>query len=181
MLVGKRMTQRQYRHQRFEPNRLDIECGVHSPRRMQQAEVELSRADRLKPLIALDVFQQYLHVRIRTPKAGSGVWDHVNGGHGHKAEPNASGLASTCTLGGIHCTGSVVQHGANALQKSTAGRGERDRSFRTYEELDANLALKPTNFLTEMGLRNAQPRRRSREVEFLGDRDKKFQTSIFHR
>src|SRR5712671_5667681 len=118
MLVGKRMTQRQYRHQRFEPNRLDIECGVHSPRRMQQAEVELSRADRLKPLIALDVFQQYLHVRIRTPKAGSGVWDHVNGGHGHKAEPNASGLASTCTLGGIHCTGSVVQHGANALQKA---------------------------------------------------------------
>src|SRR5262245_38939531 len=96
---------------------------------------------RLQPLIAVDVLQQDLHVRIRTPKAGRGVWDHVNGGYGHKAEPNASGLASTCTLGGIHCTGSVVQHGANALQKNTAGPGERDRSFRTNEELDANLAL----------------------------------------
>jgi hypothetical protein len=32
-----------------------------------------------------------------------------------------------------------------------------------------------------MGLRNVQPRRRSREVELLGDSDKKFQTSIFHR
>jgi hypothetical protein len=30
-------------------------------------------------------------------------------------------------------------------------------------------------------LRNAQPHRRSREVELLGDRDKQFQTSIFHR
>jgi hypothetical protein len=28
---------------------------------------------------------------------------------------------------------------------------------------------------------NAQPRRRSREVQLLGDRDKEFQMSIFHR
>jgi hypothetical protein len=61
-----------------------------------------------------------------------------------------------------------------------AGRGERDRSFGTNEERDANLALKPNNFLTEMGLCNAQPHRRSREMELLGDRDKKFQMSIFH-
>src|SRR5262249_4415388 len=27
LLVGKRMFRRQYCHQRFEPNRLDIECG----------------------------------------------------------------------------------------------------------------------------------------------------------
>src|SRR5712671_2563015 len=106
MLVGKRMFRRQYRHQRFEPNRLDIECGVHRPRRMQQAEVELPSADRLKPLVAVDFLQQYFNVRIRTPKAGSGVWDHGNGGHGHKAEPDASDLASTCTLGGVHSAGS---------------------------------------------------------------------------
>lgn len=174
------MFRRQYRHQRLEPKRLDIECGVHSPRRMQQAEVELPSADRLKPLVAAEVFQQYFNVRIRTPKAGNGVWDYGNGGNPRKAEPDASGLASTRTLGGVHSVGSVVQHDTNALQKSMAGRGERDRSFRTYEELDANLALKPANFLTEIGLRNAQPHRRSREVEFLGDRDKKFQTSIFH-
>jgi hypothetical protein len=90
-------------------------------------------------------------------------------------------LASTRTPGGVHSVGSVVQDDANALQKSTAGRGERDRSFRTYEEVDANLALKPTNFLTEMRLCNAQPHRRSREVELLGDRDKKIQMSEFHR
>src|SRR6266436_9853989 len=117
------MTRRQYRHQRFAPNRLDVEYGVHAPRRMQQAEVELPGADRLKPLVALDVFQQYLHFRIRTPKAGSGIWDHANGGHGHKAEPDASGLASTCTLGGVHGAGTLIQDDASALQKSTAGRG----------------------------------------------------------
>jgi hypothetical protein len=32
-----------------------------------------------------------------------------------------------------------------------------------------------------MGLCNAQPYRRSREVELLGNRDKIFQSSIFHR
>src|SRR5262249_44782315 len=152
LFVGKRMFRRQYGHQRFEPNRLDIECGVHDPRRMQQAEVELPRADRLKPLVALDVLQQYFNVRISTAKTGGGVRDHGNGGHGHKANPDASGLASTCTPGGMHGVGSVVEDDANALQKSTAGRSERHRSFGAYEELDANLALKPTNFPTEVGL-----------------------------
>lgn len=175
------MFRRQYRPQWFEPKRLDIECGVHNPRRMHQAEVELPSADRLKPLVAADFFQQYFNVRVRTPKASGGDWDHAKGGNGHKAEPNASDLASTRTLGGVHSVGSVVQDDANAFQKSTTGRGERDRPFRTYEELDANLALKPANFLTEVGLRNAQPHRRSREVELLGDRDKEFQMSIFHR
>src|SRR6266550_6361153 len=147
---------------------------------MQQAEVKLPGADSLKPLVAVDVFEQYFNVRIRTAKTGGGVWDHPTGGHGHKAEPDASDLASTCTLGGVHGAGSVVEDDANVLEKSTASRGERDRSFRTCEELDANLALKSTNFLTEMGLCNAQPCRRSREVELLGDRDKEFQMSIFH-
>src|SRR5271155_1766833 len=113
----------QYRHQRFEPSRLDIECGVHSPRRMQQAEVELPSADRLKSFVAVDVFQQYFNVRIRTSKTGGGVWDHANGGHGHKTEPDASDLASACTLGGVHSAGSVVEDDANALQKNTARRG----------------------------------------------------------
>jgi Tripartite tricarboxylate transporter family receptor len=85
------------------------------------------------------------------------------------------------TSSGVHSVGSAVQDDANALQKSTTSRGERDRSFSTNEELDANLALKSTNFLTEMGLCNAQPYRRSREVELLGDRDKKIQMSKFHR
>ena len=76
LLVGKRMFRRQYRYQRFEPNGLDIECEVHSPWRMQQAEVQLPNANRLKPLFAVDVFEKYLNVRIRTPKAGDGVWDH---------------------------------------------------------------------------------------------------------
>ena len=137
-------------------------------------------ADSLKSLVALDVFQPYLHVRVRTSKAGRGVWDHADGRDGHEAEPDTSSFASTRTPGGVHGVGSVVQDDANALQKSMAGRGERDRSFGANEELDANLALKPKNFLTEMGLCNAQPNRRSREMEFLGDRDKKFQMSIFH-
>jgi hypothetical protein len=128
----------------------------------------------------MDVFQQYFDVRVRAAKAGGGVWDYANGGNSHKAEPNASGLALTRTLGSVHSVSSVVQDDANALQKSTAGRGKRDRSFRTDEELNANVALKPTNFLTEMRLCNAQPHRRSREVELLGDRDKEFQMSIFH-
>jgi hypothetical protein len=148
---------------------------------MQQAEVELPGADCLNPLVAADVFQQYFNVRIRTPKAGDGVWDHANGGNPRKAKPDASDLPSTRTLGRTHCVGGVVQDDPNPLQKNMASWGERDRSFRTYEELDANLALKPANFLTEVGLRNAQPGRCSREVELLGDRDKKFQTSIFHR
>src|SRR5262245_1912527 len=174
------MLRRQHRHQRFEPKRLDIEGGVHRPRRMQQAEIELPGADRLKPLVAMDVFQHYFNVGIRAPKAGGGVWDHSNGGNPHKAEPDASGFASTRTLGSAYSVGSVVQNDADALQKRAAGRSECDRSFRTNKELDANLALKLTNFLTEIGLRNAQPHRRSREVEFFGDRNKKFQTSIFH-
>jgi hypothetical protein len=178
--VDERMFRRQHRRERFGPNRLDSECGVHIPRRMQQAEVELTRADRLKPLVALDVFQPNLHVRTCTPKAGSSVGDHADRGHGHKAKPDASGLALTRTPGGMHSVGSVVQDDTNALQESTAGRGERDRSLGTYEELDADLALKPTNFLTEMGLCNAQPQRRSSEMELLGDRDKKSQMSIFH-
>jgi len=91
-----------------------------------------------------------------------------------------TGLASTCTLGGVHSAFSVVQDDANALQKSTACRGECNRSFRTYEELDTNFVLNPANFLTQIGLRNTQPRRRSCEVELLGDRDKQFQASIFH-
>jgi hypothetical protein len=147
---------------------------------MQQAEVELSSADRLKPLIAAEVFQQYFNVRIGTPKAGDGFWDHANGGNPRKADTDASDLASTCTLCGAYSIGSVVQDDTNVLQKSMAGRGERDRSLRTYEELDANFALKPADLLAKIGLRNAQPHRRPREVEFLGDRDKKFQTSIFH-
>src|SRR5712672_53290 len=98
---------------------------------MKQAEVELPRANRLNPLLALDVFQQYFNVRIRSPKAGDGVWDHANGGHGHKAEPDASNLASSCTPGGVHSVGGVVQDDSNALQKFMAGRGEHDRSFRT--------------------------------------------------
>ena len=61
LVVGERMFRRQYCHQRFEPNRLDIECGVRSPWRMQQAEVELANADPLKPFFAVDVFQQYLN------------------------------------------------------------------------------------------------------------------------
>jgi hypothetical protein len=61
-----------------------------------------------------------------------------------------------------------------------AGVSATDLFVRT-KELDANLALKPTDFVTEMGLCNAQPHRRSREVELLGDRDKKFQMSMFHR
>ncbi|HLQ89321.1 MAG TPA: hypothetical protein VK148_04720 [Xanthobacteraceae bacterium] len=148
---------------------------------MQQAEVELPGADRLKPLIAVDVIQQYFNVRIRTSKTGDGVWDHADGGHAHKTKTDASGLASTRTPGGVHSAGSIVQDNANALQKSTAGRGEGDQSFRTYKELDANLALKPTNFLTEMGLCNAEPHRRSSEVELLGDRDEESQMSMFHR
>src|SRR5262249_38082542 len=94
---------------------------------------------------------------------------------------NTSGLASARTPSGVHGVGSVVQDDANALQKSPACRGECNRSFRTNKELDANLALKPTNFLTQMGLCNAQPRRTSSEVELLGDRDKEFQMAIFHR
>src|SRR5262245_66387686 len=147
---------------------------------MQQAEVELSGADRLNPLVAVDILQQYFNVRIGDAKAGDSVWDHANGGNPRKPEPDASDLASTCTLCSADSVGSVVQNDTNVLQKDPAGRCKRDQSFRTCEELDANVALKPTNFLTEIGLRNAQPRRRSREVEFLGDCDKKFQTSIFH-
>jgi len=148
---------------------------------MQQAEVELPRADRLKPLIAADFIQQYFHVRIGTAKARNCVWDHANSGRHDMAKSDASDLASTSTPSSAHSVGSVVQDDANALQKSVAGRGECYRSFRTYEELDANLALKPANFLTEIGLRNPQPHRRSREMELLGDCDKQFQPSIFHR
>src|SRR5262245_22324168 len=119
------MFRRQYRHQRFEPKRLGIECGVHSPWRMQQAEVELPGADRLKPLVAVDVFQQYFDVRKGTPEAGDGVWNHANGGNPRKADPDASDLASTRTLGSAHGIGCVVQEDTNVLQKSTAGRGER--------------------------------------------------------
>jgi hypothetical protein len=67
------------------------------------------------------------------------------------------------------------------LQKSSAGRGERDRSLRPCEKLDTDLALEPTNFLTEVGLRNTQPRRCASKVKLLGDRDKEFQLSVFHR
>src|SRR5690349_11103295 len=112
LLVGKRMFGRQYRHQRLEPNRLDVECGVRSPWRMQQAEVELPNAHRLKPLFAVDVFQQYFNVRIRTSKAGDGVWDHVDGGHAHRAEHDASGLPSARTSSGVHRVRSVVQDDA---------------------------------------------------------------------
>src|SRR5262245_21719766 len=130
------MLRRQYRHQMFEPNRLDIDRGVHSPRRMQEAEVELRGADRLNPLVAVDVFQEYFNVRIGTAKAVDGVWDHANGGDPRKPEPDASDLASTCTLCSADSVVSVVQDDTNVLQKNTAGRGERDRSFRTYEKLD---------------------------------------------
>src|SRR5262249_61369298 len=102
---------------------------------MHQAEIELLGTDRLKRRIAADFFQQYFNVGIGTAKAGDGVWDHAKGGNGHKAEPDASDLASACTPGSVHSVGSVVQDDANALQKSTAGRGERDRSFCTNEAL----------------------------------------------
>src|SRR5258707_6632025 len=102
------MFRRQYRHQLFEPKRLDIEYGVHNPRRMQQAEVEMPGADRLKPLVAADVFQQYFNVRIGTPKADDGVWDHANGGNPRNDDPYASDLTSTRTPRRAHSVGSGV-------------------------------------------------------------------------
>src|SRR5262249_10516393 len=110
--VGQRMFRRQYRHQRFEPKRLNIDCRVHNPRRMQQAEVELPSANRLKPPVAMNVFQEYFNVRIRSAKSGGSVWDHAHTGDGHEAEPNTSDLALTRTLGGAHSVGSVVQDDA---------------------------------------------------------------------
>src|SRR5262245_47775091 len=145
---------------------------------MHQAEIELLGADRLKRRVAADFFQQYFNVGIGTAKPGDGVWDHPKGGNGHKAEPDASDLASACTPGGVHSVACVVQDDTHVLQEFLAGRGEHHRSFRANEELDANLALKPANFLTEIGLCNAQPNRRTREVKLLRDRDKIFQTSI---
>src|SRR5262247_2013779 len=93
---------------------------------MQQAQVELPNADGLKPLFAVDVFPQYLNVRIRTPKAGDGVWDYADGGHAHRAKHNASGLASARTPSGVHGVGrcsksaaiwGYTDRGANVVQR----------------------------------------------------------------
>jgi hypothetical protein len=103
------------------------------------------------------------------------------GGSAHKAQPEASDFAPTRALGGTNSVGSRVQDSPNVLQKSMAGRCERDRSLRANEKLDPDLTLEPTNFLAEVWLRDTQPCRRARKVKLLGDRDKEFQPSVFHR
>jgi hypothetical protein len=103
------------------------------------------------------------------------------GGCTHKTQPKASDLAPTRALGGTNSVGSRVQDRPNLLQKSMASRGERDRSLRANEKLDTYLTLEPTNFLAEVWLRDTQPCRCASKVKLLGDRDKEFQPSVFHR
>src|SRR5262249_53142625 len=103
---------------------------------------------RFKPFVAVKFVQQYLYVRISTPKADHGIRYHAKRGHAHKAQPDASNLAPTRTLGSMDSVGSTVQQGANVLQKRMAGRGERDRSLCPFEKFDADLALKSADFLT---------------------------------
>jgi hypothetical protein len=103
------------------------------------------------------------------------------GGSAHKAEPKASNLAPTGALGGMNRVGGSVQDSPNVLQESMASRGEHDRSLRASEKLDTDLALEPTNFLAEVWLRDTQPCRSASKVKLLGDRDKKFEPSVFHR
>src|SRR5262245_40137276 len=100
------------------------------------------------------------------------------GGGAHKAQPQASDLAPTRALGSTNSVGSRVQSSPNLLQKGMASRSKRDRSLRSNEKLDTDLA--PTNFLAKVWLRDAQPCRRASKVKLLGDRDKEFQPSVFH-
>ena len=59
------------------------------------------------------------------------------------------------------------------------------RPVREYEDNleldDASPRARFRQFYLRVGLCNAQPHRRSSEVELLGDRDKEFQMAIFHR
>jgi len=169
----------QHHDQGFEPNLLDLKRGVDAPRREQEAEVELPSAKRFKPFIAVEFTQQQLHVGICTSKTGNRLGDHGMGGCAHKAQPKASDLTPTRALSGMNSVSSRVQDSPNVLQKSMASWGECNRSLCANEKLDTDLALEPANFLTEVGLCNAQPRRSASEVKLLGDRHKELESSVF--
>ena len=55
------------------------------------------------------VYNECPNCPVHSPVRSEIIRDHAKGGNGHKAEPDASDLASACTPRGVHSVGSVVQ------------------------------------------------------------------------
>ena len=68
----------------------------------------------------------------------------------------------------------------DALKEGSARCRQLHLAIVSRKQFDPDFALEPPNLMTEVWLRYPKPGGGSSEVEFLGDRDKELQMSIFH-
>jgi enamine deaminase RidA (YjgF/YER057c/UK114 family) len=86
-----------------------------------------------------------------------------------EADPDATGLTAAGAPGRVQADGDLVERAPGGGQELVACRGEGDPAGSSGEQRMPDLRFQAADLLAERRLRDAQPLRRTSEVEFLGE------------
>jgi hypothetical protein len=137
----------------------------------QDSELNLSAPQRLHLLPGQKRMQFDVRIREAFSPQLQGPRQNVQIGGGHKSDHDLTDLAATRPLRRMHRPLRLFEHASCLHEKGGASGGQRDTTRRSMQKSHTEPALQGLNLLAQGRLRDAQPRSRTTEVKFFGDRN----------